>query len=167
MNSTSTKPDLGMNANWSKAIVDAVVLTFTEMCGMEPFAGVARINSATPIHSDVSGIINLVQERVEGVLVVSFPKETIYHVLARIYGTEFHDVNRRVQDAVGEFTNVIYSTMKTSLNKGGHKLKMALPNVIIGDQHKVVSPTLNGTTMTIPFNFGPVYTFHITVQMQN
>lgn len=159
----AVKQDLELNAHWTFAVIDAVVETFSNMIGVRPQPGRAIFNANQPIHGDISGIMNLVQEQHDGVLIVTFPKDTIFHILARIYGTQFTDINSSVQQAVGEFTNVIYGGVKTSVNKSGYKFKMALPSVVIGDQHKVVNPS-TGTTMVVPFTING-YAFHITIQI--
>lgn len=154
-----------ISAHWTFAIIDAVVETFTQMVGIRPQPGRAAFNSTAPVHSDISGIINLVQEESEGVLVVSFSKETIYHILAKIYGREFSEMNSSVQQGVGEFTNIIYGGVKASLNKAGHNFKMALPSVVIGDQHKIINPKA-GSTMSVPFTVSG-YSFHVTIQIHS
>lgn len=151
-----------LNSMLAKTVVSAVVETFTSMTGLTPKPGPVELSKEVNIHSDISGIITMVQEQTDGVMVVSFPKETIFHILARIYQQNFLDLNSSVQQGVAEFSNIIYCQIKTNLNKSGFNLRMALPNVVIGDQHKVVNSS-HGPALVVPFTISN-YTFHVILQ---
>lgn len=151
-----------LNNQLAKLVINAVTETFSTMTGLTPQAGQVTFGADTNIHGDISGIISMVQEQTDGVLVVSFPKETIFHILARIYQQQFGDLNSSVQQGVAEFTNIIYCQIKTHLNKNGFTFRMALPNVVIGDQHKVVN-SAHGPALIVPFSIGN-YGFHVLIQ---
>ena len=89
------------------------------------------------LKADVSGILTLSQKDAGGLLVISFPRETICKLLARVYGKTLNKGDPAVNMAVGELTNVVYASAKKGLNENGHELGMAIPSVIVGDQHFV------------------------------
>lgn len=151
-----------LNNQLARLVISAVVETFSTMTELTPQAGEVSYDNAANIHGDISGIISMVQEQTDGVMVVSFPKETIFHVLARIYRKQFGELNTSVQQGVAEFTNIIYCQIKTNLNKSGFTFRMALPNVVIGDQHKVVN-SAHGPALIVPFTIGN-YGFHVVLQ---
>ena len=122
--------------------------TLAGMFGIRPVAEQHFIEEECAANGDVSGIVGLVQERIEGVLIVSFPRDTIFAILGMIYGRKFSEIDNSIKAGVGELTNIIFGVVKSNLNRNGFTFKMALPNVIIGAQHVITNP---GTTLVIPF----------------
>ena len=91
----------------------------------------------TKLQADVSGIITLSQPESCGLLVLSFPRKTICDVLGKFYGKQLNTVDATVNMSVAELTNVIYGVAKKVMNEEGHTLGMALPSIIVGNQHFV------------------------------
>jgi len=141
---------LELNEGLVKEINFGVYSTFTSMFGLKPNPEKFFIEQECQAKGDVSGIVGLTQERVEGALIVSFPKETIFNILSKMYHKQFTEIDKSVKAGVGELTNIIFGVVKTNLNKNGFGFKMAIPTVIIGDQH-TVAITNPGTTLVIPF----------------
>lgn len=156
-----SKPVLALDNQWNEAVTDAVVETFATMIGVRPRPRPAAAGELPA--GDVSGIMALERDQIEGSLVLSFPKETIFFILGRVYGQDFLDVDASVQDAVGEFTNIIYGGVKLGLKKAGHDFKMALPSVVIGDKHRVLGSAVSGS-LTLPFDLGG-HPFHVSIQL--
>lgn len=148
----SNKPHLALELNDAlvKEINFGVYSTFTSMFGLKPTAERHMVDQECRANGDVSGIVGLTQDRVEGALIVSFPKDTIFQILGKMYKKQFFEIDKSVKAGVGELTNIIFGVVKTNLNKNGYGFKMAIPNVIIGDQH-TVAITNAGTTLVIPF----------------
>ena len=140
--------------------------TFTSMFGLKPQIEKHAIESQCLSKGDVSGIVGLTQIRVEGALVVSFPRATIFTILGKMYRKEFTEVDKSVKAGVGELTNIIFGVIKTNLNKNGFGFKMAIPNVIVAEQQSVAIAN-PGVTMVVPFqtDSGP-FSVMLTVYTQ-
>lgn len=124
--------------------------TFSTMFSIKPTMQPYRLEKNSHPIADVSGLISLTQEKIEGTLIVSFPKQTIFKMLEKMYKRPFHEVDSSVTAGVGELTNIVYGVFKSNMNKSGYSLKMALPNVVIGEQHTVLT-TETGPTLVTPF----------------
>lgn len=124
--------------------------TFINMFALKPHMQPYRLEKNSTVIADVSGLISITQEKIEGTLIVSFPKQTIFRMLEKMYKRSFTEVDSSVTAGVGELTNIVYGVFKASLNKSGYNLKMALPNVVIGEQHTVLTSE-NGPTLVTPF----------------
>ena len=139
--------------------------TFSNMFGMKPVAGVHAITDNHAINGDVSGIINLVQnsekDQVDGSLILTFPSNTIFAMLTKVYNREFTSVDKNVKSGVGELTNIVFGIFKANLNRNGFSFQMALPNVVYGDGHSVYVGR-PGRTLIIPFD-SPVGSFNVTL----
>lgn len=127
----------------------------------EPF----RIDRDFIVEGDISGLIGMVQEKMEAALIVSFPKEVIFHVLSGMFRRTFTDVDGHVKNGVGELTNIIHSMLKTSLNARGYEFKPAIPNVITGKGH-TISNLHTGNALIIPFKT-EAGRFHVEIVVQN
>ena len=160
-----TNQQVRITEAWSLAVTKAVEDTFFALAGCRPKADKAEFNNKANVHSDISGLMVMSQTQADGAMILSFPKETIFHVLAKIYRKSFSDLNQSVQQGVGEFTNVIFGGLIANLNKSGYAFQMGQPSVVIGNQHIVVQ-SKSGQRMTIPFEIEN-YPFHVTVQINN
>ena len=143
-------PKLELNEALVKEINFGVYSTFTSMFGLKPTPEAHVLEQECIAKGDVSGIVGMTQDRVEGALIVSFPSATIFSILSKMYKKQFTEIDKSVKAGVGELTNIIFGVVKTNLNKSGFGFKMAIPNVIIGDQH-TVAITNQGATLVIPF----------------
>jgi CheY-specific phosphatase CheX len=147
------------NKRLAQIVNGAVNETFVVMTGMQPVVGQFQIVTRPSIVGDISGIINIATDEMEGAFILVFPKETVFHILARVYGKAFSDLNASVQDGVAEFTNVVYGLIKSGLFPMGIKLHVALPSVVIGDQHLILSPK-TGPSLVFPVQIQN-YTFNV------
>lgn len=141
---------LELNEALVKEINVGVHNTFASMFGVKPTPEKHFLEKECHAKGDVSGIVGMTQDRVEGALIVSFPKETIFAILSKMYKKQFTEIDKSVKAGVGELTNIIFGVVKTNLNKNGFGFKMAIPNVIVGDQH-TAAITNPGATLVIPF----------------
>jgi chemotaxis protein CheX len=80
--------------------------------------------------ADVTGILSMVSDRVEGVLAVSFTKPVIFELTKRLVGIEPTEIDELVEDMVGDITNMVYGGGKTILDEEGYNFDMAIPTVI-------------------------------------
>ena len=125
--------------------------TLRTMFGIETKALENVIESECFTEGDISGLMSIVGDKFGGAIIISFPKQTIFKILEKVYFMEFNEVNESVISGVGELANIIYGLVKTSINKQGDNLQMSLPNVILGNQHVIVGVS-NGPVVKIPFN---------------
>lgn len=137
---------------------------FLSMFNLEAETGKPRFEQDHVNQGDVSGTVGMVQEEMEGTLTVSFPKRTIFNILGQIYGREFTTVDQSVKEGVGELTNVIYSMIKRGLNDTGYAFKMAIPDIIVGDNHQIFK-IQTGPTLVLPFVLsGEAFEVSITIR---
>lgn len=133
-----------------KEITNGVDQTLTQMLGIKPQALPPQEMTECRLEGDVSGLISVVGQDVNGVLLLTFPKDTICAFLEKIYRKKIEAQSPSVKSGVGELTNVVFGVLKTNLNKQGYGLKMAIPSVILGDQHTVISIG-EGPHLMLPF----------------
>jgi chemotaxis protein CheX len=101
----------------------------------------------------------------KGTMSISYSKSAIFKILENMFGEKHTEVNSEVTDAVGEMTNQIYGSAKTTLNQMGYAFEMAIPSVITGTF--TISNHHQGATLVIPFEIegGEFFYVEITVAM--
>lgn len=147
---SNEKIKLQLGPELAAKISAGVQRTLSSMFGITPVPQPVSTELECKISADISGIVNLIQEREEGTFIVSFPSPVIFNILGRLYQKEFTRIDRSVEMGVGEITNIIYGTVKSQLNESGMDLKMAIPNIILGHQHVILNLGQR-PTMVLPF----------------
>jgi len=99
---------------------------------------------------DVSGVIGMVQDKLEATMILCLKFETVRDILPRVVGQTVSVTHEMTLDAVGELTNMIFGQIKTELNGRGYSLKLGIPSVIMGRGH-FVSHFHRGKHMIVPF----------------
>jgi len=145
-----TEHPLVINDDLIATATRSVENAFLQLFECRVKAGQHSIHAAYASRGDISGILGMVQDRVEATLVITLDSGTICQVLGRLYGKEFSEINESVKQGVGELTNIIYAGMKKTLNEKGHKFRMSIPSVVVGRDHSVYN-LHQGDTLVIPF----------------
>lgn len=155
---------LSLDDGLVKRVSDGVSKAFGDTFGIVVKPGPHKVVSDHTSKGDISGLVGMVQEKMEGTLTISFQKDTICPILGKIYGIDFPEINDSVREGVGEITNMVYCLIKTGLNENGYSFKMAIPNVIYGQDHSVMK-LHHGQTLVVPFvtDYG---TFYVDITLQ-
>lgn len=95
---------------------------------------------------DFYGIVGLEQfendNYSEGFLKCEFKKDLVFYILKKLYQREIDDIDRSSIHCAGEFTNIIYTRVKSNLNeKLGYAFKMAVPAVTLDCEDKAFAIT--------------------------
>lgn len=151
-------PPHAMRADFINPFINATIGVISTMASIRPEVGRPRLKPDTPSASDVTGIIGLVGEGVEGTMCIGFSKSCILKIASNMIGEEFTEMNRDIEDAVGELTNMISGASRAELETTGYSFQMAIPSVISGQGHSVSTKT-RSPVIQIPFSteFGAFY----------
>ena len=87
------------------------------------------------LSGDITGVIGIVSDHFVGTVLISFPEATFLKVVSRVMGKEIPMITKDIIDGAGEFTNMIFSRAKATLNAKGMAVKSALPSIVIGKAH--------------------------------
>ncbi len=102
---------------------------------------------------DISGVIGLTGEQMNGTVVITFPEETFLKLMSKMLGEEFTELNPDLHDGAAEFTNMIFGKAKVELNEKGYGFKMAIPSIVTGKNHTIQNKS-KGPRVAIPFDSG-------------
>jgi chemotaxis protein CheX len=148
----------------AREITQAVVASMQTTFGVDVSPGTPEIGRGmVSLVGDVSGVIALVQEGLEGTMTLCMTFETIRDLLPKIVGSSVSVTREMTTDAVGEITNMIFGQIKTQLNGRGYGLKLGIPSVVTGKGH-FVSQFHRGSYMIIPFYLeGQLFQVHVAM----
>ena len=132
----------------SAAVCNAIRQTFNVEVVPGPFeVGEGMVS----LVGDVSGVIGMVQNHLEGTLMLCLTYETIRDILPQVIGKSMSITHEMAIDAVGEITNMIFGQIKSNLSQRGYQLKLGIPCVVSGKGH-FVSQFHRGRYMIVPFH---------------
>ena len=100
---------------------------------------------------DVTGIIGMASESVEGNMVISFHEACILEIVARmLMEPPKATIDNDTVDAVGELTNMICGGAKANLSKMGLSFNLATPTMVKGKGAEIRYPT-SSPIIVVPF----------------
>lgn len=125
-----------------------------------------------PRDYDLYGIVGLEQEDnnyiSDGIFKCEFKKDLVFHILKKLYLKDIEDIDRSTIHCAGEFTNIIYTRVKSNLNeKLGYAFKMAVPAVALGSNDNAF-PVSKGPCVDKVINFkfkGVPFCVHIKIRV--
>lgn len=144
----------------SSAVCNAMRKTFS----VEVIPGPFEIGTGmVSLVGDVSGVIAMVQDQLEGTLTLCLTNETVRGLLPQIVGSSVAITHEMAVDAVGEMTNMIFGQIKRDMSERGFNLKLGIPCVVTGKGH-FVSQFHRGRHMIVPFHIdGRLFQVHIAL----
>lgn len=144
----------------SKAVTDTLDITF----GLQVRVGRYNVGEgAVKLNGDVSGIVGLIQDKLEGTLTLCFTSDSVRKLIPRLLGDTVQITPEVVSDAVGELTNMVFGQIKTELNERGHHLRFGMPSVVQGSGH-FINHLHEGQYMVIPFEMeNSAFQVHVAI----
>lgn len=98
---------------------------------------------------DVTGIIEIKNEALNGRLIISFDKECITDLASKILGEKFEELSPEVIDTADEITNMISGCVRRDLSDAGHVFDVAVPEVVVGREVEMTG--IRGIGLSLPF----------------
>lgn len=156
--------ELSLDEVLARDIVTAVARSMQETFGVTVTPGVPEFGDGmVSLVGDISGIIGMVQQQLEGTLMLCVTFETVREILPQIVGKSVTITHEMALDAVGELTNMIFGQVKSELNQRGHQIKLGIPCVVTGKGH-FVSQFHRGHYLIVPFNLdGQLFQVYVAV----
>lgn len=162
---TTAVPSLALDEALADFVISQVRRTFGEMFLTEISSQRHSFDVETALAGDISGNVGLIQDEYEGSLSLSFERNAILALMAGIYGTRHAELDKPIRDGVGEITNILFCIFKKRLNDSGHRLRMAIPTVIVGPSHCLFGHHEHGRSLTIAFQL-PEGKFFVRIVLQ-
>jgi len=138
-----------VDAKMINPFILATVKVLETMAFIQSKAGKVYLKKDSIARGDISGVIGITGEQ-NGTISVTFKKKCILKIVSNMLGEKIETINRDVQDAVGELTNMISGQARVGLEEMGKIFHAAIPTVITGENHTIISIS-SGPKFAIPF----------------
>ncbi len=139
-----------MNVEFINPFLRATLNVLKTMAFTEATAGKPYVKKDQIAGGDVSGIIGITGET-EGSLSISFSEPCICYIVSNMFGETITKINKEVEDAVGEITNMISGDARRELAEKGLVLQGSIPTVVSGKNHSI-KHLAKGPSIAIPFS---------------
>lgn len=152
-------PDKSETEFISKSFVLATVNAFKNQLSTTPsLVSVQFSEEHHDFKGDISGVISVVGEKINGSFAITFPESTFLKVISKMIGEDYKELTNDLLDGASELTNIIFGQAKVILNEKNYGLKMAIPTVVSGSGH-ILSSFCKSQVMVIQFNseLGPFF----------
>lgn len=140
-----------MNAAFINPFITALLNVMSTMAQTELVAGKPQKKSDDKAGGDISGLIGMVGENIQGSLSISFEENLVLEIMHKMLGERPSKIDADVKDMVGEITNMICGGAKNELSQKGFEFGMATPMVVSGKNH-TVDHQVDGKKMVMPFS---------------
>lgn len=138
-----------MNVKFINAFSEGTITVIKTIAFVEPRAGKPYRKSDTLAKGDISGVISLTGSAT-GSLALSFSKGAILKIVSNMLGEDFKTINKKINDAVGEITNMISGVARKNLEVDGFYIHSGVPTVVAGENHSITH-VMGGPSIIIPF----------------
>ena len=139
-----------MKKEYIMPFVEATQNVFQEFFGITPQLDTPYIVKREETSNwDVSGIIGITGES-KGVIVLSISEKLATSLTSELVGRTITTLEDKVLDTIGEITNIIAGNSKKGFED--FRLKISLPSIIKGKEHKIFWPRQDIPILSIPFS---------------
>ena len=156
--STAIKQDLSLSLD-QKLITrceEAVQETFLTLMGVRPRLLNVVHNPNKRTVSEISGVIGIVQNSMEGTISLGFSQEALKRMMTDFYQQPVDNMDDNLIGGISELTNIIFGMIKENYSNDGHQFKMCLPIVVVGNNHSVFSAlSADGVILYFSTDYGP------------
>ncbi|BAU23986.1 chemotaxis protein CheX [Caldimicrobium thiodismutans] len=123
----------------AEAIKEAVTEVITTYTGNSPELTATEARKEDFALAEISSIIGLTGEKLQGAFVVSMERELLFQLMQALLGEAPKDLNQEALDMAGELSNMICGGFRRRFEKFGTTLKASVPSMITGKDYKVHS----------------------------
>jgi chemotaxis protein CheX len=140
-----------MKADFINPFIAALMNVLQTMAQTELVPGKPKKKSDNQAKGDISGLIGMVGDKIQGSMSISFDEGLVLEVMDKMLGEKTDVINSDIQDMVGEITNMICGGAKNELDQKGYDFGMATPVVVSGKNH-TINHQVDGKKMVMPFS---------------
>ena len=152
-----------MNVAFINPFIESTLRSLDMMAGIQAEKAGLELKEDLITTYDVSAIIGLTGET-SGSIIISMPQVLACKIASNMLMEEIHEMNRNVEDAIGEIGNIVVGDARRSLIQDGHQLNISIPTVVIGAGHKI-SRSGDVPCIAIPFTT-PFGDFEVNVGLR-
>ena len=122
-----------MNVKYINPLLESTVTVLSTMAMVEVTPGKPSIKKGKMPLGDVTAMIDLAGDQIQGSLAISFSKPAILDITEKMLGESVSSIDEVVIDVVGEITNMITGSAKRIYSEQGMEFDLTLPSMTVGN----------------------------------
>ncbi len=122
-----------------EAISASVAEVIGTYLGKVPDLKTTEVRKENTALGEISAIIGLTGDKVQGAFVVSIEKELLFEIMRVLLGEAPSEINNEALDMAGEMANMICGAFRRRFEQIGTTLKAAVPSMITGKDYQIHS----------------------------
>jgi len=140
-----------MNAEFINPFIASLLNVMQTMAQTNLTPGKPKKKVQDRVTGDVSGLIGMVGEEIQGSLSITFEEDLALETMHKMLGEKPDGIDANVKDMVGEITNMVCGGAKNELADKGYDFAMASPVVVAGEAHSI-DHQVDGKKIVMPFS---------------
>ena len=154
-----------MDAKLLNPFIQAAVEVLEAEVGADVTRGEISVEKSPLTSEDMTVLINLLGD-VDGVVMYGMQKNTCLHLVSKILGQDFTELNSLAQSGMAELGNVISGRATIRFSETGYKSNISTPTVLTGTGVEV--STLDFPRIIVPLitQYGTL-TVHLALRIKN
>lgn len=138
-----------MDVQYINPFIESIDSVFEMMLDLHPKRNGIKLGAGDGKNSALTSLVGI-SGAVTGVVVLRFPELTARHVASRMLGSDIHEINAEVVDAVSELVNMVAGSAKAKFAYDP-PLELGLPTVVEGREYKIKHPS-RSVWLEVPFD---------------
>ncbi|MCO4795634.1 MAG: chemotaxis protein CheX [Bacteriovoracaceae bacterium] len=124
-----------LDVNFINPFIQATINTFGVQANTKIKLGKLFVKDPRiDLPMDIAGIIGITSKKFNGTLAICFPADIFLKIYSNMIGMEHTKIDQDIEDAAGEFTNIILGQAKSQLNDNSdYQIQKAIPSVFRGE----------------------------------
>ncbi|MDH5545830.1 MAG: chemotaxis protein CheX [Gammaproteobacteria bacterium] len=147
-----------MKTLFHETLIDSLNNVFTLMMKIEPKFGQWQEKADDKTLGDITGVITVGGNGVQGSLAVSLSQSLILELTKRMLFVQTDRIDETATDLAGEITNMVIGGAKSLVDDRGFRTDMSVPSMISGMrkslQHHINAPI---TYIPVETEIGPLW----------
>ena len=136
-----------MNEEYADSILKSVNNVLGMMAQIPAIAQAAEDKTDDVSRGDVTGLIEIKGNNIQGSAAISFSREIILELTKRMLRMEITEIDETAQDLAKEMANMFIGGAKSEMDDKGYYADMSIPYLSIGPRHKIIHPLHTRTTL--------------------
>ena len=128
-----------MNVEFINPFIESTLRSLEMMAGITAEKIGLEVKDDHITAYEISSIIGITGETT-GSIIISMPERLACKIASNMLMETITQLDRNVEDAIGEIGNILVGDARRSLMQDGHSLNISIPTVVIGKGHRISRP---------------------------
>ncbi|MCB2210808.1 chemotaxis protein CheX [bacterium] len=126
-----------MDVRYINPFINSLINTLKMMMDLDAVAATPFVKDNSKTSGDITGVIGFAEKKIMGSVALSFPEKAALMLFEGMTGEATDEINRDVEDCIGEVANIVAGGAKTEMAGQGLSFNISVPSVVVGQNHSI------------------------------